>query len=186
MLSTSTDSEATAETAWSNAIEALYTFSGLAPYLPSTTTMTETSTSTASATFKQTTKTLTTHDVAGTSSDPALPYRTCEIITFRTLYATRWGRGRWYFPGLAYNALAADGYSLLAAAQTALVDGMNAFFGALSGSLIPCIRHINAPKDGAIGAYSNTIITACDIPNTFATQRRRADKIVPTRVTVTV
>jgi hypothetical protein len=186
MTTESSDSESAVQTTWDAAVLAMWNLAGLQTYLPPTTYLTQTSTSTASATFRQTTKTVSNHNISGGSSDPALPFRTCEIITFRSLFATKWGRGRWFFPGLSYNALAADGYTMLAAAQTELVDALNAFFSGLGGTVQPQILHRKAALDGATTPYSVSPITAADIPDSFASQRRRADKRVPVRSTVTV
>jgi hypothetical protein len=181
-----TESESSSQTAWDNAVQALWTNATLAPYIPALTTLTETSTSTATPTFTQSTKTITTHNIAGTATDTALGYRTCEVVTFTSVFATKWGRGRWYLPSLAYNALSADGYSMLAAAQTAIVDGVNAFFSSLGSTLQMQILHRKAPLSGAVTAYSTSVVNGGTVPNTFATQRRRADKIVPTRSAITV
>jgi hypothetical protein len=182
----STNTESAVATAWDANVRGIFTNATLAPYIPTQVVITETSVSTASATFKQTTKTSTSGSDAGTSANAALPFRTCEIITFRTASATKWGRGRWYFPPLATNALAANGFDMLTAAQDALQTAMNAYFAAVGASYQHVILHRRATLGGARAAYSTDIVTACDIPNTFAQQSRRADKLVPTRVSVTV
>ena len=182
----SSGSEATIAAAFDTAIRACFTNATLAPYIPTTVEITETSVSTASAVFKQTTKTTTVATTAGTGSDPALPFAACEIITFRTAYATKWGRGRWYFPPLGYNALAASGFEILAAAQTALKDGMNAYFTSVGSSYAHVILHKKATAGGVRTAYTTDNVTAADIPSSFAQQRRRGDKIVPSRVSITL
>jgi hypothetical protein len=182
----STESEAAVAAAFNTAYRAIFTNGTLAPYIPTTVEITETSASTMSPLFTQTTKTTTTATTAGTGTDGALGYRVSEIITFRTAQATRWGRGRWYFPSLGYNALAADGFSILAAAQTALQDGMNAYFTSVAGAYVHQILHRRTVVGAFREAYTTDAVTGCDIPNTFANQRRRGDKAVPSRVTVTV
>lgn len=186
MVSEGSESEATIQTTWHAAVVDMWSNTDLKAYIPADTTLTETSTSTASPTFKQTTKTITNVSIAGTSSDPALSYRTCEIITWRSVFATRWGRGRWFFPALATNALAADGYSILDTAQDALSAAVGAFWAGLGSVIQPQILHRKAPLDGAVTAYSTSVIASADIPDAFATQRRRADKRVPTRVSITL
>lgn len=181
-----TVSEASAQTAWDAAIVALWTNATLAPFLPPTTTLTETSTSTATATFTQFTQTRNTHSTAGTSTSAAIGFRTCEIVTFRSQYATKWGHARWFLPSLATNALATTGYELSSAAQTAIVDGVNAFFTALGTTLAMQVFHRKAPISGYVPALSTSPVVSGDVPNTFATQRRRADKIVPTRMSITI
>lgn len=182
----SSGAEATVSDSWTEAITALFEDDTLAPYIPSTVEVSETTVSTATAAFKQTTKTTESLSIVGTSTSPALPYHTCETVTFRTAYATRWGRGRWYLPPLATNAMAADGFSLLAAAQTALQAGMTAFFTAASSGFTMQVKHLRGSEDGTRGAATADAVTACDIPNAFAVQRRRADKLAETRLSVSV
>lgn len=183
---TSNASEATVATVFDGAFRAIFTDAGLTTYIPTTVEITETSVSTASAEFKQTTKTRTTSTTAGTSTSIALPYHTCEIVTFRTAYATKWGRGRWYLPPLATNALAADGFTILAAAQTDLQHGMNDYFSAVGSTYQHVILHKKATAGSARAAFTTDVVTAADIPSTFSVQRRRADKVVPSRLTVTI
>ena len=183
MVSTSSGSESAAETVWSNGVVAMWSHASLNALIPANTSLTFTSTSTANALFKQTTKTTTTHALVGTGVQ-AMPYQVSEVITWRTAQATKWGRGRWYFPGLAVTALATDGYLLAAAGVTALVDGVNAGLTVWVASLNFQICH---RKDTLSGPLADTLtpISAGDISNKLAIQRRRADKLVPTRVALT-
>lgn len=182
----SNNTEGAVSTTFDSAFRGIWTDATLSAYIPSTLTIDETSVSTASADFKQTTKTVAASSTAGASTAIALPYHTCEIVTFRTPYATRWGRGRWYLPPLAVNALAADGWSILAAAQSALQGALNAYFTAVGTSYTHMILHRRATAGGGRAADTTDTVVAADIPSTFAVQRRRADKIVPTRLSVTV
>lgn len=182
----SSSSESTVANAWDGNFREIWTNETLAPYIPTTVEITETSASTASSTFKQTTKTTTASTTAGTSTSPSLPYHTCEIVTLRSALAKRSGRGRWYLPPFATNALAADGFSLLAAAQDALEGALTTFFSGITPTITLGVKHLKNSSDGTTTAYTMSQIVACDIPNTFAVQRRRADKLVPTRVSVSV
>jgi hypothetical protein len=182
----STNSETAVAADFNAAIVALFTNAALAAFIPSTVTLTATSVSTASPQFKQTTKTVTQLAHAGAAPGVALPFFCCEIVTFRTAAATRWGRGRWYLPPLSVDALAANGFSLLAAAQTALKGGLDAYFAAVGTSYEHVILHRKATAGGARGAFSTDVVTAADIPSTFAVQSRRADKLVPSRLSVAV
>jgi hypothetical protein len=181
-----TASESAVSAAFDAAIRGVFTDTSFKPYIPTTVEITETSVSTASAIFKQTTKTTVSGSTAGDSSDIALPYHTCEILTFRTSFATKWGRGRWYFPPLATNALDTDGFSILAAAQTAFQGAMDAYFTAVGSTYQHVILHRKATSGGGRAAYTTDTVAAADIPSTFAVQRRRADKLVPSRLSVTV
>lgn len=178
--------ESSVATAFDTAIRACFTNVTLAPFIPNTVEITETSVSSASATFRQTTKTTITATTAGTATDAALPFGACEIITWRTATATRFGRGRWYFPPMAFNALGAGGFELTSGAQTALKDGMNAYFTSVGSSYQHVILHKKATKGGTRAAFSTDLVVAADIPSSFAQQRRRGDKIVPSRVSITL
>lgn len=183
---TSNNVESAVATEFNTAIRAVFSNATLAPYIPTTVEITQTSVSTASSQFKQTTKTTTVGTTAGTSTSAALPYFTCEILTFRTPYATKWGRGRCYFPPLATNALAADGYSILAAAQSAMQTAWNAYFTSVGSNYQHVILHRKQTAGGGRTALTTDTISAADIPSTFAVQSRRADKIVPSRLSVTI
>jgi hypothetical protein len=181
-----TGSESAISSTFNTAIRGVFTNASLAPYIPTTVEITETSVSTASPTFKQTTKTSVAATTAGTSTSASLPYQICEIITWRTSYATKWGRGRSYFPPLATNALAAGGFEILTAAQTAMQTAWNAYFTAVSTSYAHVILHRKATSGGGRAADTVDTVATADIPNTFSVQTRRADKLVPSRLSVTV
>lgn len=182
----SSGTESAVAIAFDTAFRTIWTNATLAPYIPLQTQITETSVSTASAQFKQTTKTVTTGTTSGTSTDVALPYHTCEIVTWRTAQATKWGRGRWYLPPLATNALSAVGFQILGAAQTALVDALNGYFASVGSSYTHVILHRKATAGGARAAFTTDPVTAADIPNVFTVQRRRADKLVASRMSITI
>jgi hypothetical protein len=181
-----TESESAISALFNTAIRGVFTDTELTTYIPTTVEMTETSVSTASATFKQTTKTTVSATTAGTGTSVALPYAICEIITFRTSYATKWGRGRSYFPPLGVNALGASGFSILAAAQSALQHAWNGYFTAVASTYTHVILHKKATAGDARAAYTVDTVATADIPSTFAVQSRRADKLVPSRLSVTV
>jgi hypothetical protein len=182
----SSGSEGSVSEAFDTAVRSIFTNATLKAYIPTTVEITETSVSTASALFKQTTKTVVQNTTAGDSTDLALPFQACEIVTFRTAYATKWGRGRWYFPPFATNALAADGFSILEAAQAAFQGAMSAYFTSVGSSYTHVILHKRTTVGAAREAYTTDNVVAADIPSTFAVQRRRADKNIPSRLSVTV
>jgi hypothetical protein len=182
----SNNTESAVLASWDPAVRGIFTDAGFKAYIPTTVTIEETSVSTASEQFKQTTKTTFAASTPGDSADVALPFHTCEIVTWRTPYATKWGRGRWYFPPLAVNALAADGFTILAAAQTAMQGALNAYFASVGAAYTHVILHKKATAGSARAAYTTDPVSAADIPNIFAVQRRRADKLVPSRLTVTL
>lgn len=183
MVSTSSATESAAETTWASGFVALWNSASLNALIPAGTSLTFTSTSTANALFKQTTKTTTTHALAGTAVQ-ALPYQIGEVVTWRTAQATKWGRGRWYFPALGTGALATAGYVLSTAAVTALKDGVNAGLAVWVGSLNFQVLHRKATLSGPL-ADTLTPMSGGDVSNKLVIQRRRADKFVPTRVALT-
>ncbi len=183
----SSGSEAAVAAAFDTAFRSIWTNTAFKVYIPVLVTIEQTSVSTASATFKQTTKTTTTGTLAGDGgASVSLPFHTTEIATFRTAQATKWGRGRWYFPPLTATSLAASGFEILAATQTAMAGAITAYFTSVGASYSHVILHRRATTGGARAAFTTDTVTACDIPNTFAVQRRRADKIVASRIAVTV
>jgi hypothetical protein len=179
-VSSSSATESAAQTSWDAGVLALWNQASLNPFIPTTVTLTQTSTSTANASFKQTTKTATNHSLAGTGTG-ALPYEIAEVITLRTAQATKYGHGRWYLPCLAPSALATGGYILSSAAQTAIKAGADALFTSITPTLTLQILHRRATLHGP-GANTTDPVISHDIPIKFAVQRRRADKLVPSRL----
>lgn len=185
-VSFASGSEAATQSVWDTGVLDMWTSSGLNGLIPTTTSLTKTTTSTASASFKQTTLSFNNHASAGGSSSASLPYHNSPVITWRSALATRYGRGRWYFPAPAVNALATTGYVLSATAMTDFQTAFNAMFTAFGSSLTLQVLHRHGGGGGAATPNSLSPVTGADIPNTFAVQRRRADKLVPTRTTITV
>lgn len=183
MVSSSSATESAAETAWNSAMTAMFGLSGFAALIPSTQSLTYTSTSTANAAFKQTTKTTTTVSVPGTGG-AGLPYQIAAVVTWRSTQATKWGRGRWFLPPLTAAALASGGFLWAATTVTEIVDAVNAAISAWSGILAPQILHRSGTLTGP-AADSLTPISAGDVANKPVIQKRRADKLVPTRAELT-
>lgn len=179
MVSTSPSAEAAAHTTWDSGVVAMWSLAALNALMPSGTSLTYTSTSTASAAFKQTTKTQTTHALAGANAT-GLPFQTAEVVTFRSAQATKWGRARWYLPGLGTSSLNAGGYVLSAAAVGTIVTAVNAGLAIWVPNLAFQILHRHATLSGP-GALTLTPLIAGDVANKLVIQRRRADKYVPTR-----
>lgn len=183
-VSSSSATESAAQTAWDAAIVAMWGSAGFNALVPTGTTLTGTSTSTANASFKQTTKTSSSHSTPGTATT-ALSYHTCEIVTFRSNQATKYGHARWYLPALGTAALATGGYILSAATMTSMQTAVNAFLTGIRGTLTLVVLHRKATLHGP-GALTTDNVISADMPNSLAVQRRRADKAVPTRTSLTV
>ena len=182
-MMSSTSSESAVEASWNGGIVAMFNTVAFQDLVAADVTVTQTYSSTMSADFRQTTKTVTDLSIAG-SATQSMPYRTTEIVTWRTALATRYGHGRWFLPPMAVGALATDGFFLSAAAQTALVSAVNAALSSWSGTLNMVILHRNGAKGGVTPLTTDPVI-AGDVPDSLATQRRRADKRVPARASLT-
>lgn len=183
MVSTSSDSEAAAQTVWDNGVVAMWGSAAYLALLPAGTTLTYTSTSTASAAFKQTTKTTNTHSTAGGATQ-ALPFQAANVVTWRTAQFTKWGRGRWYLPSVGSTGLATAGYVLSTTAVTDIVTAVNAGLAIWVGALNFQILHRKNTLSGP-AALTLTPLASGDVSNKLVIQRRRADKFVPTRSALT-
>lgn len=183
MISVSSSTESAAQTNWDSGFTALWNTAAFLALLPTGTTLTYTSTSTASASFTQTTKTTTTHNISGTAT-AGLPFQVGEVVTWRTASATKWGRGRWYLPSIGVTALATSGFVLSATAltniQTAVNNGLAVWVGTLNFQILHRKNTLTGPV-----ALTLTPIVSGDVSNKLVIQRRRADKFVPTRATLT-
>jgi hypothetical protein len=183
-ISTSSATESAAQTAWDAGFVALWNTASFLALVSTTTTLTQTSTSTANASFKQTTKTVSTHNIAGTGTG-SLPFQICPIVTLRTNQATKYGHGRWYLPALVPASLATGGYVLSSAAVTAIVTAVNAGFTAWAGSLTFQILHRKGTLHGP-GPLTLDAVISGDVSNKPGIQRRRGDKFVPSRTAITL
>lgn len=183
MVSSSTATETTAESTWATGIVNMFSLAGFRALVPAGTILTFTSTSTANASFKQTTKTTTTHSIAGTGG-AGLPYQVGEVVTWRSDQATKWGRGRWYLPPMTAAALDTAGFVLAAASVTEIVDAVNLFLAAAVGTLNLQILHRHDTLHGPL-ANTLTPIATGDVSDKLVIQRRRGDKYVPTRSALT-
>lgn len=183
MVSTSSDGESAAQTVWDNGVVAMWGSSAFNALMPAGTKLTYTSTSTANALFKQTTKTTNTHNTAG-GATAGLPYQVAEVVTWRTAQATKWGRGRWYLPGMAPGALATAGFVLSTTAVNDIVAAVNAGLAIWVGALNFQIVHRKGTLSGP-AADTLTPISSGDVADKLVIQRRRGDKYVPVRTALT-
>lgn len=184
MYSASSSSEATAESTWHGGIAAMFGSSGFASMLATGTALTYTYTSTMSAAWTQTTKTQTNATIAGTGTT-SLPYHVATCVTWRSALATRFGRGRWYLPPLDTTSLATGGYTISATAITDIVTAVNLFLTDTVGTLGYLLLHRKGANNGLITPLSTSPIVSGDVGDSYDTQRRRADKRVEARTTLT-
>lgn len=184
-VASGTNSESATETAWENGWAAIMGDTTLKTFYPTGTELTYTYTSTADASFRQTTVTQTNATYAGTAVTASLPFQASPIVTLRTASHTRWGRGRWYLPAPCVGAMATTGPYLSTAFASALDAALQNAFAAWYASFTLQILHKKGTKSGP-GPMTLTPVTACDTSNKLAVQRRRGDKYVPIRTSVTI
>lgn len=179
-------SEAAAETAWGAAVNSFFTGTVGTSYYSTGTELTQTSTSTASSTFRQTTKTVTTHTTAGGSGDPLLPEFCAVVVSLYSASATRYGHGRWYLPAPSTGILNSDTSGHIEpTALTAFATAATAIFTALSVAGLSPVLVTRRPTVTGAAQYSTRAIVRGSIPNQLEVQHRRGDKIIPTRAAVT-
>lgn len=183
IYSTSGATESVAQTNWNSGISAMFNSAAFFAFLPVGTNVTFSYTSTMDANWKQTTKTSSVLAING-AAVTALPPHTCEIVTFRSAKATKYGRARWYLPALGTACLAAGGNVLSATAVGNIVTAWNTGQGQWRGTLQFVVLHRRGAKSG-VPALSTDNLVSGDVPNTFAVQRRRTDKFVSTRQALT-
>lgn len=179
-------SEAAAETAWGTAVNTFFATTAVAALYTTGTVLNQTSTSTASATFRQTTKTTTTHSTAGTNTGPMLPEFCSVVASLYSASATRYGHGRWYLPSPAALMLVAGTSGHIDnTALTTFATNLTTLFSSLStAGLSPVLVTRKATVTGA-AQYSTRAIVRGSLPNQFQVQHRRGDKIVPSRTSFT-
>jgi hypothetical protein len=187
LVSSGSVSEAAAETTWAAAVDGFFTTTAVAALYSTAVSITATSTSTASPLFKQTTKTSTLATHAGTATTQELPSQVAMVVTIRSAASTKSGHGRLFLPAPVAAALAVGtGGHLSAGSVTTLSTALGVMFTALvTGGLSPLILTRRKTINGQ-GALTTQQVTAIDMPNKLAIQRRRGDKIIPVRTTVSL
>lgn len=174
--------EGTLATDWASAVATLWNTAtdGLQNFMSADVELTGTSVSTLNSTMHQTTKTLIGASIAGTDSNPSLPWNIAEVVTLRSPQATKWGHGRMFLPPFAEDQIAS--HVIKAATITKMETVFNSFFASLvAAGATPFIFNRRTRKDGT-PPYTITDLTYYDLSDKPAQQRRRVSKVVPTRV----
>lgn len=109
---------------------------------------------------------------AGTSTATCLPFQCTPVVSLRTAFATRSGRGRFYAPSPAVDQVAVG--RLAAASQTTLADSALAMFQTLQGAALDPVILSRA-------TMVRTPITSLDVGDVIDTQRRRRNKLIEAR-----
>lgn len=116
-------------------------------------------------------------NLVGTSAEDSLPPQIAVVVSLRTEVANRTGRGRFYLPAPAVNAVTAG--RLTTAIQTNFVNAMTRLFTSLdSAGATPVLFSRTT--------FANTTITSFNIGDVFDTQRSRRNQLVETRISGTV
>lgn len=116
-------------------------------------------------------------NLPGTSAEDSLPPQCAVVVSLRTELANRAGRGRFYLPAPAVNAVTAGRFT--AAIQQNFVNAMTRMFAALDGGGITPVLFSRT-------TFQNTTITSFNIGDVFDTQRRRRNQLVEQRISGTV
>lgn len=116
----------------------------------------------------------TTTAIAGTATGPSQPAEVALVVSLRTALANRTGRGRFYLPQPSVEALDDDG-TLLAAAQTAIVDALESAWAAANGAG-------ESPVVYSRTAKATREITSFDVGDVFDIQTRRQNSLTQQRV----
>lgn len=116
----------------------------------------------------------TTVSLVGTSVADALPAEVALVVSLRTAVANRTGRGRFYLPQPASNALDVDGL-LDATVQQNLVDALAAAWStANAAGELPVVYSRTA--------LATRAITSFDIGDVFDIQTRRQNSLTQQRI----
>lgn len=164
---------AAAQSAWDGAVTAFASTDYLATLCTSVE-FTEVSTAELDLTTgKQLQKVANTRDDVGTNASGCLPFQCTPVVSLRTAFATRSGRGRFYAPSPAVDQQ--DGGRLTTAAQTTLADSAQALLTTL-------INQNAAPVLVSFPSVVRTTITGMDVGDVIDTQRRRRNKLIESRM----
>lgn len=111
--------------------------------------------------------------LVGTGTTEPLPPQCSPAVSLRSLDPTRSGRGRFYLPSPVVDTVIDQ--RLDSAAQTDILNGALAMLQHMDGAgWTPTIYHR--------GVNTGSDVTSIDVSDVFDNQRRRRNKLVPTRV----
>lgn len=113
----------------------------------------------------------------GSSASGPMPADVALVVSLRTLFRSRSGRGRFFLPQPAVNALATTG-RLDSDAQEAIADAAQTAYNGFVGTGVPVIY-------GRV-AKSTTAVVSLDVGDLFDTQRRREKGLTESRTSRTI
>jgi hypothetical protein len=128
-------------------------------------------------TGKQLGKIATAETLVGTNANGPLPPQCSVVVSLRTALFQRSGRGRFFLPAYGTDKVSAG--RILAGAVTQTVTAAQKMIQSLNGAgYTVCIYH-RTPK-----THDNVVTV--DVGDVFDTQRRRRNKLIEVRTSLTV
>lgn len=115
--------------------------------------------------------------LVGTDAGASLPPQCATVVSCRTAKVTRAGRGRFFLPPMTVNKV--DTGRILAAAVTQSVTASQKMIQSLNGAGYTAIVYHRKTR-------TSDNITSVDVGNVFDTQRRRRDKLIEVRTSLSV
>lgn len=129
------------------------------------------------ASGQQQTKAIRTLNLPGVATDEQLPPQVAVVVSLRTQLANRAGRGRFYLPAMATNAIAAG--RLDTAAQTVVRNSAQRLFNSLRTGTIQTVIWTK-------GLLTPRVVTDFSVGDVMDTQRRRRNQLTEVRISGTV
>ena len=128
-------------------------------------------------TGKNSTQLVTTETLVGTNATAVLPPQDAVVVSLRTAKATKAGRGRFFLPPFCADQVSAGLLTATARGQVAtaaqkMVQSLNG-----AGYTVGVFHR---------GTITQDAVVSVDVNNVVGTQRRRRDKIIGTRSSLTV
>lgn len=115
--------------------------------------------------------------LVGTNAGASMPPQNAIVVSLRTALFTRAGRGRFFLPAPSVNSV--DTGRILAATVSSCATAAQKMIQSLNGAgYTVCVYHRSTRTTDAV--------TSVDVGNVFDTQRRRRDKLVETRTSLSV
>jgi len=176
VYTTSSASLSSAQATWMTALDNLWTSALDAVITPDVVLLQGTTASITESTGGQISRVSDDVNDPGVASGEMLPFQCATSVTWSTALATRAGQGRIYLPPLAVSVI--DNGRLSSSAVTTIVTSVNAMWAALdTGGLALSLY-------GAI-SHTVTAVTGGNVGDVIDTQRRRRNKLIETRVSLT-
>jgi hypothetical protein len=174
--------EAAAETAWGNAFAAYWGDATVKTYLSTTAHFTLSSTSTASSSWKQLTKTSTTHALVGTAATQELPSYCAMVVTLHSAFSDKSALGRWFLPAPVAAVLTiGSGGHIDAAKAPNIGTALATLFGSVAAAgLSPVL--VTRKATLSLPAFNTRAIVSRQLSETLVVQKRRGAHLTRTRV----